>query len=99
MAHGRSKEQAERESLVLQTPESISKKKWKSSTQAAKALRICHYTIARRLKGGKSITQLREAAQLPTIPKQKALVASITHFTMTEHPGTHAFIRELAKEI
>ena len=99
MARGRSKKRAECESLVLQALEGISKKKWKSPAQAAKALGICRHTIARRLKGGKSIAQSREAAQLLIIPEEKALVGWITRLTMTGHPATHAFIRELAEEI
>ena len=99
MAHGRSKKRAEHESFVLQALQGISKKKWKSPAQAAKALEICYQTIARRLKGGKSIAQSREAAQLLTIPEEKALVGSIIHLTMTGYPATHAFIRELAEEI
>ena len=45
------------------------------------------------------MVESREGAQLLSIPEEKALVEWITRLTITGHPATHAFIREMAEEI
>ena len=99
MGHSRSEKHAEREALVLKALDGIANGKWSSATQAASALGISKDTVSRRLSGGKSVAESRENSQLLTIPEEKALVEWITRLTMTGHPATHAFIREMAEEI
>ena len=41
----------------------------------------------------------RENQQLLTIPEEKALVEWIRRLTITGHPATHTFIREMAEEL
>ena len=99
MTRRRSQKRAVNDALVMQAIDGIAKKKWKNPNEAGKALGISRHTIGRRMKGGKSTAQSVEARQLLTIPEEKALVEWIKRLTITGHPATHAFIREMAEEI
>jgi predicted MFS family arabinose efflux permease len=45
------------------------------------------------------MTESQENLQLLTFPEEKALVGWITCLTVTGHPTTYTFIREMAEEI
>src|SRR5215472_2997105 len=51
------------------------------------------------LMKGKTLAESREALQLLSMAEENALAEWITRLTMTGHPATHAFIRDMAEEI
>src|SRR5213075_1306646 len=56
-------------------------------------------TLSRRFKGGKTRSEAREVQQMLSRAQEKALVSWITNLTVTGHPVSHGFIREMAEEI
>lgn len=99
MTRRKSQKRVENETLIIQALDGIAQKRWKTAWAAAKTLGISRHTIARRMKGGKSVMESRENQQLLTIPEEKALVEWIRRLTITGHPATHTFIREMAEEL
>ena len=67
--------------------------------QAAVAVGISETTLRRRLKGGKTQAEAREAQQLLTCQEEKALVDWISHATASSNPVPHQYIKEMAEAI
>jgi hypothetical protein len=72
---------------------------YQSVRQASIALGLSRTILTRRLKGGKTRTEAREAQQLLTCQEEKALVEWISQATATGNPVPHQYIREMVEEI
>ena len=99
MTRPKSRKRADNDALVTEALKGIANKQWKSSYAAAKALGIPRSTIHRRIQNGKSMAESRQAQQLLSGPEEKALKEWIVRLTVTGHPATHQFIKEMAEEI
>jgi len=67
--------------------------------EASKALGLSQATMARRLNGGKTRTEVREDQQLLTQQEEKALVDWISQATATGNPISHPYMKKIAEEI
>ena len=67
--------------------------------RAAKDTGASKSTLYRRLSGGKSRAEAREAQQLLHKYEEKSLVVWITMMAATGNPVSHACVREMAEEI
>jgi len=95
----KSQTRADSDKRIKSALDQLSKGEFESVREAARHNNVCHTTLLRRWKGGKSTAESREDQQHLTIPEENALVEWITHLTACGHPPRHAFIRELAEEI
>jgi Tc5 transposase DNA-binding domain len=93
------KECAEREVQMKITVEGVQDSTYISINRAVKALGVARTTLRRRLKGGKTRKEAREATQLLTAQEEKALADWITNATMSGNPVTHSYIKEVAEGI
>src|SRR2546423_2848769 len=67
--------------------------------RAAKDTGASKSTLYRRLSGGKSRAEAREAQQLLHKYEEKSLVVWITMMAATGNPVSHTCVREMAEEI
>ena len=95
----RSKKATESEAKMQEALNGLSSGLYKTPYKAHKALGISKSTLLRRINGGKSRAEARQAQQLLSKAQEKALAEWISQLTATGHPARHEFIREMAEEI
>ena len=99
MPRARSQKALETEEKTQKALRGLSSGIFKTPYQAAKVIGLSRATLKRRMNGGKSRAEGREAQQLLSKPEEKALEGWITRLTATGHPARHDFIRDMAEEI
>jgi stalled ribosome alternative rescue factor ArfA len=93
------KEYAERETQVNIALKGIRDGTYMSIDHTVKVLGVARTTLQRRMKGGKTRKEAREATQLLTAQDEKVTVDWISTATASGNPVTHSYIREMAHTI
>jgi len=99
MTRKRSLKVTERDTKVEQAIAALSRGEFANVNQAARHFKLHYTTLKRRLEGGKSIAESREASQLLTIPEEHAVVRWIRRLAASGYHVTHRLIQEIAEEI
>jgi Tc5 transposase DNA-binding domain len=99
MARRRSLKASQNEQKVQAALTNVSKGKFKTAYGASKAHGTSTATLYRRLNGGLTRAQAREAQQILTRYEEKALIVWLTMMSATGNPVSHSFVREMAEEI
>ena len=90
---------AEHAAKTILTIEGLADGTYANTAQAAAAVGIAETTLRRRLKGGKTRAEAREAQQQLTCQDEKALVDWISHATASSNPVPYQYIKEMAEAI
>ena len=99
MGRRRSQSATESESKVLNALAQVNAGQVKTGYAAAKQLGVSKSTFYRRMNGGMTHAEARQAQQLLTRDEEKALIVWITMLAATGNPVSHAMVREMAEEI
>ena len=99
MVRRKSQTAAEIDTLVTQAVLGVQSGLYKSLYKAAKQLKICKTTIARRVNGGGSRSQARQQQQKPLSMQENVLLKWIKQLTISGYSPGHRLLKEMAKEL